>query len=127
MNGTASSMAIAHPIGERDARRFWGFYLPDRDLQGHHVDITVARDRVLASMGMRARSVAVTTVNPGDISARLFEFVVQHPYVEQLRLNVFNPGNGDLVADVLRGVEALRHQNSWPSSLRYAVHLFAPI
>ena len=97
----------------------WGFYLPDRDLEGHHVDITVGRDRVLASMGMRARSVAVTTVNPADISARLFEFVVQHPYVEQLRLNVFNPGNGQLVADVLRGVESLRLQNSWPSSLRY--------
>ena len=75
---------------------------------------------------MRARSVAVTTVNPADISARLFEFVVQHPYVEQLRLNVFNPGNGELIADVLRGVETLRQRNSWPSSLRYAVHLFAP-
>ena len=93
---------------------FWGFYLPDRDLDGQHVDITVARDRVLASMGMRVRSVAVTTVNPDDISARLFEFVAQHPYVEQLRLNVFNPGNGELVADVLRGVEALRRLNEWP-------------
>lgn len=105
---------------------FWGLYLPDRDQDGRHVDATAARDRVLARMGVRSRSVAITTVNPDDIAARLFEFVVQHPYVEQLRLNVFNPGNGELVADVLRGVEALRKQNTSPLSMRYAVHLFAP-
>lgn len=105
---------------------FWGLYLPDRDQDGRHVDATAARDRALASMGVKARSVAVTTVNPDDIAARLFEFVVQHPYVEQLRLNVFNPGSGELIADVLRGVEALRRAAKSPSSLRYAVHLFAP-
>lgn len=105
---------------------FWGLYLPDRDNDGRHIDATAARDRALACMGVRARSVAVTTVNPDDIAARLFEFVVQHPYVDQLRLNAFNPGNGELVADVLRGVEALRREHRSPSSLRYAVHLFAP-
>lgn len=104
----------------------WGLYLPDRDHEGRHVDASAARDRALASMGVRARSVAVTTVNPDEIAARLYEFVVQHPYVEQLRLNVFNPGNGELVADVLRAVEGQRRQNRSPSSLRYAVHLFAP-
>ena len=65
-------------------------------------------------------------VNPDDIAGRLFEFVVQHPYVDQLRLNVFNPGNGELLAGVLRGVEALRRAHQSPSTLRYAVHLFAP-
>lgn len=104
----------------------WGLYLPDRDHEGRHVDASAARDRALASMGVRARSVAVTTVNPDEIAARLYEFVVQHPYVEQLRLNVFNPGNGELVADVLRAVEGQRRQNRSPSSLRYAIHLFAP-
>ena len=105
---------------------FWGLYLPDRDQDGRHVDTTAARDRALASMGVRARSVAVTTVNADDISGRLFEFVAQHPYVDQLRLNVFNPGSGELVADVLRGVESLRRDRGSPSTLRYAVHLFAP-
>jgi len=104
----------------------WGLYLPDRDQEGRHVDASAARDRALVSMGVRSRSVAVTTVNPDEIAARLYEFVVQHPYVEQLRLNVFNPGNGELVADVLRAVEGLRRLNRSPSSLRYAVHLFAP-
>lgn len=105
----------------------WGFYLPDRDEEGRHVDASAARDRALASMGVRARSGAVTTVNPDEIAAMLYEFVVQHPYVEQLLLNVFNPGNGELVADVLRAVEGRRRQNRSPPSLRYAVHLFAPL
>lgn len=106
---------------------FWGLYLPDRDQSGRHVDTTAARDRVLEHMGVRARSVAVTMVDPDEIANRLYEFVVQHPYVDQLRINVFNPGNGGLLADVLRCVEALRRANGSPSSLRYAVHLFAPV
>lgn len=105
---------------------FWGFYLPDRDHDGRRVDVSAARDHALASLGVRARSVAVTSVDPDDVAARLHEFVLQHPYVEQLRLNVFNPGNGELVADMLRGIEALRHHTKTPASLRYAVHLFAP-
>lgn len=105
---------------------FWGMYLPDRDQEGRHVDVTAARDRALASMGVRARSVVVTTVSPDDIATQLHEFVLQHPYVDQLRLNVFNPGNGELVAGVLRRVEALRRDIRSPS-LRYAIHLFAPL
>lgn len=104
---------------------FWGLYLPDRDREGRHVD-AAARDRVLAAMGMRTRSVALTTVSPGDVAVRLFEFVAQHPYVEQLRLNVFNPGSGELVAEALRLVEVARRAIKSPSSMRYAVHLFAP-
>lgn len=105
---------------------FWGLYLPDRDDDGRHVDATAARERALASMGVKTRSASVTTVAPDDIAGRLFEFVVQHPYIEQLRLNVFNPGNGELIADVLRGVEALRRASKSPATLRYAVQLFAP-
>jgi hypothetical protein len=77
-------------------------------------------------MGVQARSAAVTTVNPDEIATRLFEFVAQHPYVDQLRLNVFNPGNGELIADVLRRIEAMRHESHSPDSLRYSVRLFAP-
>ena len=104
---------------------FWGLYLPDRDQDGRHVDAAGARDRALAHMGIKARSAAVTTINADDIAGRLFEFVVQHPYVEQLRLNVFNPGNGELVADVLRCLEARRRNATSVPSLRYAVNLFA--
>ncbi|MGL3104615.1 hypothetical protein [Bradyrhizobium sp. BR 1432] len=103
---------------------FWGLYLPDRD-QGQHVDSTVARDRILTTLGVQARSVSVTTANPDEIASRLFEFVLQHPYIDQLHLNVFNPGNGELISDVLRRIELLRRAHPLPLPLRYVVHLFA--
>lgn len=105
---------------------FWGLYLPDRD-QDQHVDSTVTRDRVLASMGVQARSVSITTANPDEIASLLFEFVLQHPYIDQLHLNVFNPGNGELISDVLRRIEILRRGHPLPLPLRYVVHLFASL
>jgi hypothetical protein len=106
---------------------FWPFYLPDRAENDLPVDATAARDHLLYVMGFRDRELAVTTVDPQDLADRLFEYVEQHPYVEQLCLDVFNPGDGRLVADVLRHVEALRFEILGPDapSLRYAVRLFA--
>lgn len=103
---------------------FWGLYLPDRE-QDQHVDSTLARGRVLANLGVQARSVSVTTADPDEIASRLFEFVLQHPYIDQLHLNVFNAGNGELISDVLRRIEMLRRGHPLPVPLRYVVHLFA--
>lgn len=102
----------------------WGLYLPDRDAEGRHVD-AAARERALSTMGIRTQSVTSTSISSLDVAVRLFEFIVQHPYVDQLRLNVFNPGNGSLVAETLRMLEAIRRQAK-SLSLRYAVRLFAP-
>ncbi|MFT3769609.1 MAG: hypothetical protein QM820_29590 [Minicystis sp.] len=106
---------------------FWSLYLPDRAEEGVPVDAMAARDRVLRAMGIRDRTVAVATVDPDQLARRLFEYIEQHPYVEQLCLNVFNPGDGRLVADVLRAVESIRLDSLGANapSLRYAVHLFA--
>ena len=105
---------------------FWPLYLPDRAEGGIPVDAMAARDRALRAMGVRDRTVAITTVNPRELAGRLFEYLEQHPYVEQLCLDVFNPGDGRLVADVLRAVEARRVSALGPDapSLRYAIHLF---
>jgi hypothetical protein len=102
----------------------WGLYLPDRDAEGRHVD-AAARQRALSTMGIRTQSVTSTSISSLDVAVRLLEFIVQHPYVDQLRLNVFNPGNGSLVAETLRMLEVIRRQAK-SLSLRYAVRLFAP-
>jgi hypothetical protein len=102
----------------------WGLYLPDRDAEGRHVD-AAARERALSTMGIRTQSVTSTSISSLDVAVRLLEFIVQHPYVDQLRLNVFNPGNGSLVAETLRMLEVIRRQAK-SLSLRYAVRLFAP-
>lgn len=58
---------------------------------------------------------------------RLFEYLVQHPYCEQLRINVFNPGDGEVVAEALRSVEKRRLSlggRRGAPALRYAVQMF---
>jgi hypothetical protein len=112
--------------------RFWPLYLPDRAEGDVPLDAVATRDRVCQHLGVRDRAVAVNTVDTWDVAARLFEYVTQHPYVEQLRLNLFNPGDGRLVADVLRHLEYLRTHDQPsgrllqdPPSLRYSVQLFS--
>lgn len=107
--------------------QFWPLYLPDRADRDAQIDGVAARDRVLRFLGIRDRTVAVTTVDTADVAARLYDYVTQHPYVEQLRINVFNPGDGRLIADVLRAIEQKRlaDMGADAPSLRYAVHLFA--
>lgn len=109
----------------------WPLYLPDRGDGDAPIDAVATRDRVLAQMGVRDRNIALTTVDTRDVASRLYDYLAQHPYVDQLRLNVFNPGDARLVADVLRYLEDIRlyddegnpRQN--PPPLRYSVQLFA--
>lgn len=111
--------------------QFWPLYLPDRGDGDVPIDAVAMRDRVLQHMGIRDRTIAVSTVDTWDVASRLFEYLTQHPYAEQLRINVFNPGDGRLIADVLRALEAYRlydennRLRESPPSLRYAVQLFA--
>lgn len=53
------------------------------------------------------------------LSARILRYIRQHPYVGQLRLNVFNPGDGALVVELLSKLD-----QSHPD-LRYDIRLFS--
>jgi len=106
---------------------YWPLYLPDQASGDVQLDTVAVRDRILSAMGIGQRSVVLTTVGVDEVANRLFEYLEFHPYVEQLRLNVFNPGDGRFIADVLRSLERRRisvDARDAPS-LRYAVHLFA--
>lgn len=110
--------------------QFWPLYLPDRGDGDVPIDAVATRDRVLAHMAVHDENVALTTVDTQDVASRLYEYLAQHPYVDQLRMNVFNPGDARLVADVLRYLEEIRLYDDGrlrpnPPPLRYAVQLFA--
>jgi hypothetical protein len=106
----------------------WALYLPDRGGHEAPVDAAACRDTLRQLLGIRGRALAVEPVGPEDLAALMFDYVQQHPYVEQLRLNVFNPGDGELVAEALRRVEERRlrlgTRTAEPPALRYAVQLF---
>jgi DNA phosphorothioation-dependent restriction protein DptH len=108
----------------------WSLYLPDRGAGGQRVDVAASRASVRRHLGIRGRYVSPQGLSAEGIAARVVEYLEQHPYVGQLRINVFNPGDGQLVADTLRAVEGIRlqwgNEHEEPPLLRYAVQLFAP-
>ena len=106
---------------------FWSLYLPDRFQGDVPVDVSIARDAVRHLLGIRGQSPFTGLVSSEQVANRLFEYLVQHPYCEQLRINVFNPGDGEVIADALRLIErqrlSLSERRDAPS-LRYSVQMF---
>lgn len=106
----------------------WSLYLPDRGSADAPLDAAACRDTLRQLLGIRGRTTAVEPVGAEDLAALMFDYVLQHPYVEQLRLNVFNPGDGELVAEALRSLERRRKglatRNREAPQIRYAVQLF---
>ena len=105
----------------------WSLFLPDRADGDRLVDVSGCRDRVRRQLGIRARPKLATSVGGREIAARGLEFVQQHPYVDQIRINVFNPGDGQVIADALREIErelARLRVADESGLLRYSVQMF---
>jgi DNA phosphorothioation-dependent restriction protein DptH len=111
----------------------WSLYLPDAGAEGAAIDVAASRDRVRTLLGVGGRAsrsgkqgVLAPAVGSKDLAVRLFEYLQLHPYVEQLHLNVFNPGDAALMAEALRELEKQRRSIPGEPQLRYLVRLFAP-
>lgn len=106
----------------------WSAYLPDGAGDADPIDFAATRDSLRRLLGIRGHGSGSTSVGASELAQRLLEYLQQHPYVEQLRINVFNPGDGELIADTLRELERLRLREQTPAgdsvSLRYCVQLF---
>jgi hypothetical protein len=62
------------------------------------------------------------SLNPKYLAERIRRYLVQHPYVESISLNCFNPGRASLIASTL-----LELQNDKAfGNLRYDIRLFVP-
>jgi DNA phosphorothioation-dependent restriction protein DptH len=104
---------------------FWSLFLP-ADQENQRSDISLVRMQVRNLLGIRRTATRLGEVQPSILAQRVFEYLQRHPYVEQLRINVFNPGDGERIAQMLREVERLRQglaKGSRQLDLRYAVHL----
>ncbi len=90
------------------------------------MDSAATRGLVRRRLGVRVQAADPGRVAAGEVAKRLFDYVQQHPYVEQLKLAVFNPGNAELIADTLRLLEKrLKKLGRDTPPLRYAVQLFS--
>ncbi len=106
---------------------FWSLYLPDRVDSDQPIDISSSRDALRRILGIKGKSSIIAGISSEVVAARIIEYLFQHPYAEQLRINVFNPGDGQLIADALREVERTRAAISSEganTALRYSIQMF---
>ena len=104
----------------------WSLYLPDRSERSVQIDSTAARDACRRLLGIRRPAPVTAAISSSEIASRAYEYLLQHPYVEQLKLNVFNPGDGQLITDSLRLLESLRLKipgPNGPPALRYSIQM----
>lgn len=106
---------------------FWSLYMRE-DVR----DRRVLRAQVQQLLGLGRRSAAVERVQgigASELTAQLMRYLLQHPYVQTLKLNVFNPGDAGLVVDAILELEQRLSQQAVAdgrgSSLRYELRLFA--
>ncbi len=93
--------------------QFWQLYLP----VGLR-DTRAVSDRVARLLSTRTASMQ-SSVTPAELTARLLRYMLQHPYVSTLKINVFNPGDAAMVAEALLAMQEER------PDIRYQVHLFS--
>lgn len=103
----------------------WSLFLPDAGASGAVVDVAACRDRARAQLGVRGSTSLTPSVGSQDLARRLLEYLQLHPYVEQLHINVFNPGDAALIAEALRELERQRRSAAGERPLRYVVRLLA--
>lgn len=100
---------------------FWSLYVRE--------DVTDRRAlyaRVRRSLAVSRSSVesgAVAGIDRAVLAQKIERYLIQHPYVQAFKINVFNPGDAAILVDTILRVEKSRLDNKLPA-LRYELHLF---
>lgn len=75
---------------------------------------------VCAALGLPEPAIGGAAIDSAYLAARVQRYLVQHPYVETLTINVFNAGRAGAMAEVLLALQ--RHPDF--ADLRYDIRLF---
>jgi len=95
----------------------WTLYAPnlERDSRG-------LIGNVCSALGLQEPAIGGLTITGKYLAGRVQRYLVQHPYIRTLTINIFNPGRARALADMLlelQGVEPL-------VNLHYDIRLFVP-
>lgn len=96
---------------------FWSV-LPCGDVKDLRTAVNAARQAVGASR----QDVVVSTVTPRQIADKIERYLCHHPYVQSLRINVINPGDGALLLEAIKSLLGKRLYEN----LNFDVKFFAP-
>ena len=96
---------------------FWGIY-PDGEL----ADLRTAVNAALQAVGARSSGGEVSTVTPRQIADKMLRYLAHHPYVQTLKVNVINPGDGRLLLEAIK----LILNNELYADLDFDIKFFSP-
>lgn len=102
----------------------WTLFAPELASPGSITELSEHRAAVCNLLDIRRTD--SDDVDAATVAAPIWEYLRLHPYVEQVRINLFGTGDGRLIADVLRQIEEMRqatHKHT-PPPLRYNVQIF---
>lgn len=76
---------------------YWGIY-PDGELP----DLRSAVNAALLGVGAETAAGEISTVTPRQIADKILRYLAHHPYVQTLKINVINPGDGRLLLEAIK-------------------------
>jgi len=100
---------------------FWSLYLPE-DIRDRRALFARVK-RVLAIKRSSTDAGAVGGVDRDTLAQKIQRYLIQHPYIQALKINAFNPGDASLLVDAILKIEKDRHDIGL-SGLRYELRLF---
>ena len=100
---------------------FWCLYIPE-DIQDRRVLFARVK-RVLGINPSSSDAGAVGGVDCDTLAQKLRRYLIQHPYVQTLKINAFNAGDAGLLVDAILKIEKERLKTKSPG-LCYEIHLF---
>jgi DNA phosphorothioation-dependent restriction protein DptH len=100
---------------------FWSLYLPE-DVRDRRALFARVK-RALAIKRSSTDAGAVGGVDRDTLVQKIQRYLFQHPYVETLKINAFNPGDASLLVDAILKIEKDRREGGL-SGLRYELRLF---
>ena len=100
---------------------FWSLYMPADIEDRRALFARVKRALAINRSGMDAG--AIGGVDRDTMTQKIQRYLIQHPYVQILKVNVFNPGDSSLLVDAILKIDEERLKIKLPS-LRYELRLF---
>jgi len=100
---------------------FWSLYMLE-DVQDRRA-LFARIKRYLAINRSSAEAGAVGGVDRDTLAQKIQRYLIQHPYVQTLKINAFNPGDAALLVDAILKIERDRSKTRLPG-LHYELRLF---
>lgn len=100
---------------------FWSLFLREDVRDRRELEARARKALSISRSG--PNSAGIGGIDKNILIGKMRRYLIQHPYIHTLKINIFNPGDAGLFVDAILGVEKVRIASGLPD-LRYEVRLF---